>query len=777
MPTRKWGSEKLVNAGSIGDFVNAEVAGLTGGGFVVVWQDNTPADSAVRAQRYDAAGNTVGSEMTVSAVVGNASANPSVTALSDGGFLVNFDFDAGTENYIHGKVFNTSGGFVRDQHTFPGGQDRFTDNAWLGNGSVVTWQDPEANDGDIVFRIFDAAGAGGATLTANTTTTGVQIASSVSAAPSGSKFAITWSNWGSSVIEGRLFNANGTEFAAQFTIGTSNIAGGFIRSGVTWLNNDQFAVTWTEKANDQYDVWVKIFDGRTSTVTSITGDILVNSTTASYQTSWNIVALPTGGFVVVWEDESGIGGDSSGSSIKLQAFDGSGGKIGGETLVNTTVNSYQDDPSVSVLSDGRVVVSWIDRSSGSDQVRVQIVDPRDGIVNGTLNADTLYGHDAVGDDISGFDGADTIFGLAGNDTIWGGNGIDTINGGKGDDFVYGGLDADHILGEAGDDELYGEDGGDDMWGGAGADLLDGGAGADKMDGGAGEDTMAGGADSDIYIVDTQADVIGETAGNGTADRVMARVSYALAADDDIELLTTISSTATTAIDLTGNALKQEITGNYGDNILRDGPAGGAADVLKGLNGNDTYQIYNSATTIVESISAAGGTADRVMAGVDYKLGAGVGVEIMTTNSSTGTSGIDLTGNEVVQAITGNAGSNILDGKGGNDTLTGLGGKDFFVFSSALGASNVDKVTDFNVTDDTIRLENAIFTALTSTGVLAAALFKDNFLAPIDADDRIIYNSNSGSLFYDADGAGGVAAVKFATLSTGLALTAADFVVI
>lgn len=777
MPTRKWGSEKLVNAGSIGDFVNAQVAGLAGGGFVVVWQDNAPVDSAVRAQRYDAAGNAVGSEMTITAVVGNASANPSITGLADGGFLVNFDFDAGTENYIFGRVYNADGGFVRDQHTFPGGQDRFTENARLGSGSVVTWQDPDVNDGDIVFRIFDAAGVGGATLTANTTTTGVQIASSVSAAPSGSKFAITWSNWGSSVIEGRLFNANGTEFATQFTIGTSNVAGGFISSGVTWLNNDQFAVVWTEKANDQYDVWVKIYDGRTGAVAAVTDNILVNSTTASNQTSWNIAALPTGGFVIVWEDESGIGGDSSGSSIKLQAFGGSGGKIGGETLVNTTVNSYQDDPSISVLADGRVVVSWIDRSSGSDQVRVQIVDPRDGIVNGTLNADTLYGHDAVGDDISGFDGADTIFGLAGNDTIWGGSGIDTVNAGKGDDFVYGGLDADHILGEAGDDELYGEDGGDDMWGGAGADLLDGGVGADKMDGGAGEDTMAGGADSDICIVDTQADVIVETAGNGTADRVMARVSYALAADDDIELLTTISSTATTAIDLTGNALKQEITGNYGDNILRDGPAGGAADVLKGLNGNDTYQIYNSATTIIESTSTAGGAADRVMAGVDYKLGAGVGVEIMTTNEPSGTAGIDLTGNEIAQSMTGNAGSNIVDGKGGNDTLTGLGGKDFFVFSSVLGANNVDKVTDFNVTDDTIRLENAIFTALTSTGVLAAALFKDNFLAPIDADDRIIYNSNSGSLFYDADGAGGAAAVKFATLSTGLALTAADFVVI
>ena len=119
----------------------------------------------------------------------------------------------------------------------------------------------------------------------------------------------------------------------------------------------------------------------------------------------------------------------------------------------------------------------------------------------------------------------------------------------------------------------------------------------------------------------------------------------------------------------------------------------------------------------------------------------------------------------------------------SDTLTGGVGNDSFRFDVALGPSNIDTVTDFDVDGagpnsfDTIVLENGIFTQLTTTGDLSGALFT-RVVNNADADNgrTITYVSSTGGLFYDTNGAAAGGATLFAVLDTGLALTAADFFV-
>jgi Ca2+-binding RTX toxin-like protein len=137
----------------------------------------------------------------------------------------------------------------------------------------------------------------------------------------------------------------------------------------------------------------------------------------------------------------------------------------------------------------------------------------------------------------------------------------------------------------------------------------------------------------------------------------------------------------------------------------------------------------------------------------------------------------LRGGSQADILDGLAGNDQIFGGGGNDTLTGGAGRDIFVFDALLDpATNVDVITDFNVADDTIQIENSVFSALTATGTLAASAFALG-VAATQATHRIVYDPLSGDLRYDADGAGGGAPVLFARLSPGLGINALDFVVI
>ncbi|MBU0481773.1 MAG: hypothetical protein KKG47_11810, partial [Proteobacteria bacterium] len=221
-----------------------------------------------------------------------------------------------------------------------------------------------------------------------------------------------------------------------------------------------------------------------------------------------------------------------------------------------------------------------------------------GEIMGTAKDNIIFSQDAD----------DLVYGIDGDDTIYTGNGNDTVYGDNGNDSIYG---------EAGDDILNGGDGND---------LLDGGTGADTMTGGKGDDT---------YIVDDAGDVVVEDLNEGL-DTVQSSVSHTLS--DNVENLVL---TGSAAIDGTGNALANTITGNDADNVINSGNGG---DSVSGGAGNDTI------TT-------------------------GSGEDVVTGDA----------GDDTI--ITG-SGNDIITGGIGNDHLEGWYGDDTYVFNIGDGSDTI-----------------------------------------------------------------------------------------
>ncbi|WP_268995435.1 calcium-binding protein [Microvirga roseola] len=130
-----------------------------------------------------------------------------------------------------------------------------------------------------------------------------------------------------------------------------------------------------------------------------------------------------------------------------------------------------------------------------------------------------------------------------------------------------------------------------------------------------------------------------------------------------------------------------------------------------------------------------------------------------------------TGNDT---IWGGSGDDIIGGDGGRDVLTGHGGDDLFEFEKKPSRSNVDKIMDFNVKDDMFALDTGVFKGVKAGGTeMKSGAFWVGAQAH-DSDDRIIYNKDTGAVYYVPDGTGSRSAIQFATISENLKLTYRDF---
>lgn len=408
-----------------------------------------------------------------------------------------------------------------------------------------------------------------------------------------------------------------------------------------------------------------------------------------------------------------------------------------------------------------------------------------GDLNGTGNSSNNHITGTAGANVlDGGAGADTLVGRGGDDTYVVDNAGDVVTevAGEGRDKVKASVSYSLEGKELEALELTGG-GAINATGNDKANVLTGNGGANRLDGKGGGDQMAGAGGNDVYVVDDVGDTVSETlAGSaGGSDRVESGVDFELG--DNLEHLTL---TGGGDVDGEGNALANTLIGNGGDNVLRgyggndtltgnagedtlDGGAGN--DQLNGGAGDDTYVVDGSGDAVSEKANEGN---DTVRAGISYTLGANVEHLVLE-----GAGDLNATGNTLANRLSGNDGANRIGGGLGNDILTGGAGADAFIFNTALNAaSNVDHITDFTGGRDTILLENGIFTKLSTIGPLNPAAFVSGagLIAGQDADDRIVYDTSSGQLYYDTNGSAAGGATHFATLDGSPAVSASDFLV-
>ncbi|WP_099069623.1 calcium-binding protein [Nostoc linckia] len=201
-----------------------------------------------------------------------------------------------------------------------------------------------------------------------------------------------------------------------------------------------------------------------------------------------------------------------------------------------------------------------------------------------------------------------------------------------------------------------------------------------------------------------------------------------------------------------------------------------------LNPNSNY----SAVTGVGDVAGSGATGDyrltlndlgRVFTGDagNNSIAGGTGND----NLNGGAGNDTITGGGGNDILTGGSGNDLLVGGSGNDTLTGNDGADIYRFTAP--SDRLDTIIGFSgAAGDKIQISAVSF----GGGLVAGNLTPDRFRSGAGittantANQRFIYNTTNGALFYDADGSlGGSAPLQIATLSGNPALNNTNLVVI
>ncbi|HEX5341792.1 MAG TPA: calcium-binding protein, partial [Duganella sp.] len=481
---------------------------------------------------------------------------------------------------------------------------------------------------------------------------------------------------------------------------------------------------------------------------------------------------------------------------KLQGTDGADtldGGAGADTLIGGLGNdTYAIDNLADVVleagNEGRDLVK-LALSTAGIYTMAENVEDASMLATGTV-AINVTGN-ALDNSITGNAAANTLAGGAGNDTLDGGAGADKLSGGLGNDlyivsdagdvvsenlnegtdtvqtglvtytlglnvenlqytgsaaFTGTGNALDNILiggskdskgnkldGGAGNDSLIGGDGNDSLIGGIGNDTFTASAGKDTIDGGDGADVLQGlGKFSDYSVNRPNAT---DTVLTKDGNQIVVRGVETFVFSDGSKSLSEVQFNAS-------SFSNDSLNGTDGADFI-DGGQG--VDTMAGGKGDDTYVVDNANDVVQEE---GGGGRDLVQVALaaagTYKLADNVeDAKVTSANAA-----VNLTGNELDNALTGNAAANTLLGGDGNDTLDGGAGADKLIGGNGDDLYVVDNSGD-GITENPGEGYDTVRTSL-ATYLLGANLEELRYTGTAafsgtgNADGNVMVGGNNGN---------------------------------
>lgn len=220
--------------------------------------------------------------------------------------------------------------------------------------------------------------------------------------------------------------------------------------------------------------------------------------------------------------------------------------------------------------------------------------------------------------------------------------------------------------------------------------------------------------------------------------------------------------------LSGGGGYDALYGGKGNDKLYGGPG---QDDLFDVDGNNLFHGGADYDTVHFTGAATGVTANLALTRPQVTR-IGTDTFAFVENLDGSAFGDHFVGDAGFNRLRGLGGDDRLDGRAGDDMLVGGKGSDILIgglgadtFGFSDIATGIDTIVDLRASQgDTIELSRSAFRGM-SNGLLKA----DQFYAAAgateahDASDRIVYDTSTGALYFDADGVGGQAAVQFAVV--------------